>query len=362
MNEYFCGSDTDFKDKMDDCSEALGNYTNTSDTCEKLQNQLESLLCELHSGETGVCMEYAQCRKEALERYEAAKKTVKAMEWETQDEYIAAVRIECMWDAWDLAETPCLVDEEFVEHCYNEPVDLSNLTINYPMVPDPHGCTMGLEGSVITHGPADHPCTEEYLDHHYASLDVDDVTMQKMKDGCKECPPEPNTTTTTTEPDSAILAREGVKCPHFHGDRIFRITDMTLETCYDTCKSSPGCQHLSFAETGTYAGVCMGCVDGHWVEEAGFNGYDMPPKVAAANLHYVHHDAGDDKKCSEPLFNMRGLTTPQCYEHCAKTSGCKHFSFRSGTCSGCSENTYTDDDGYTVYDLTELGLNPDAEA
>jgi len=361
MNEYFCGTDKEFKDKMDDCKEAIANYTNTSEACTKLQNELESLLCELHSGETGVCMEYAKCRLEAIARYENVSKTVKEMEWETQDEYIAAVRIECMWDAWDLAETPCLVDEEYVEHCYNEPIDLTNLTINYPLIPDPHGCTMGLEGSVITHGPADHPCTEEYLDHHYASLDIDDVTLQKMKDECKECPPEPNTTTTTTELDSAVLVREGVKCPHFHGDRIFRFTDMTLETCYEACKSAPGCQHLAFAETGTYAGVCMGCIDGHWEEEEGFNGYDLPPKVAAANLHYLHHDAGDDKTCASDLFRIRGVTTPQCYEHCANTPGCEHFSFRSGTCAGCKEDTYTDASGFTVYDLTDLGLNPEAE-
>jgi len=360
MNEYFCGSDEEFEDKMEDCADATTNYTNTSDACTKLQNQLESLLCELHSGETGLCMEYAQCRKEAIERYEAAEKLVKAMEWETQDEYIAAVRIECMWDAWDLAETPCLVDEEFVEHCYNEPIDLTNLTINYPLIPDSHGCTMGLEGSIITHGPADHPCTEDYLDHHYASLDIDDVTLQKMKDECKECPPIPDTTTTTTDPDYPILVEEDVKCPHFHGDRIFRYTGMTLETCYLACKSAPGCQHLSFAESGTYAGVCMGCIDGHWQSEDGFNGYDLPPKISAANLHYIHHDAGDDKMCANPMFNIRGMTTPTCYEHCANTPGCLHFSFRSGTCAGCSENVYTDASGYTVYDLTDLGLNPDA--
>eukprot|EP00971_Amphidinium_carterae_P223722 4439030-Amphidinium_carterae.1 len=343
---------------MDDCDYATANHTNTSETCTDLQNQLESLLCQLQNGQLGSCTSYKGCRDAAIARYDAGVLTVKQMEWEIHDEYIAAERIECLWDAWNLSESPCLVDEEYVEHCYNEPIDLTNLSISYPLTPDAHDCTNSMQESGLSHGPQDHPCTEDYINRHYGIFDIDEVTLDKMEDVCKECPVVASiTTATTTELDTAVFVQNDVKCPHYHGDRIFRFTGMTLTSCYEACKSSPGCQHLSFAENGTYAGVCMGCIDGHWEEEAGFAAYSLPPQLQAANRHYVHHDAGDDKKCSSPMFNIRGFTTPQCYEHCKGASGCKHFSFRSGTCSGCSEPEYEDADGYTVYDLTELGLS-----
>jgi hypothetical protein len=70
------------------------------------------------------------------------------------------------------------------------------------------------------------------------------------------------------------------KCPHEHGDRLFRSPEggsdqITLDQCYAACATTAGCEHFSW---GTFQGgyVCMGCTT---LENAqthvGFTAYDM---------------------------------------------------------------------------------------
>eukprot|EP00971_Amphidinium_carterae_P172444 3418108-Amphidinium_carterae.1 len=42
MNEYFCGTDTDFKDELDHCKDATGNHSDVSENCTKVQNEYEN--------------------------------------------------------------------------------------------------------------------------------------------------------------------------------------------------------------------------------------------------------------------------------------------------------------------------------
>jgi len=107
---------------------------------------------------------------------------IKELELELQKEYIAAVRIECLWDAWDLAETPCLVDEDKVDECFDMPINLTNYTIIYPEIPDPHDITD--DENPFTD---DHPCTGDFIEKHYGHLDIDEDTFAKMKKDCKAC-------------------------------------------------------------------------------------------------------------------------------------------------------------------------------
>jgi len=107
---------------------------------------------------------------------------VQNIEEELLKEYKAAVIIECLWDAWDLAETPCLVDEEKVKECYDMPVNISNLTITYPLVPDPHP----IIDPDLPVGPEE-PCTAEFIEEHYGHMDLDEDTLAKVKEDCKAC-------------------------------------------------------------------------------------------------------------------------------------------------------------------------------
>lgn len=70
------------------------------------------------------------------------------------------------------------------------------------------------------------------------------------------------------------------KCPHKHGDRIFRepahgSSGITQAECFAQCQSTAGCNHFSWGQHGG-ANVCMGCTT---LENAqthnGFTAYDM---------------------------------------------------------------------------------------
>jgi len=352
MNTFFCGTNEEFRDKMHDCGNATQSFMDQSKDCTDIQNHLESLFCQWRQLTAGMCRYYEECMLESLGRFNAAKENITVRQEQVQKEYEAAVRIECLWDAWDLAETPCLVDDEKVDECYELPIDFDNVTVTIPLVPDSHECKMSTEDLELSHGPDDHPCTEEYVSQHYVPFDISDATLQKMRDVCIECPeiPEPSTTTTTTFEDAPILISRDRKCPLDHGDRIYRERGMTLESCYQLCVKTPGCQYLSFAETGRYAGVCMGCVEGLWEPHDGFNAYDLPHPLAAANRLYEHTE--DDKRCSDPLFEVGDTTTSACYEKCLETPGCRSFSYKvHHECRGCANADYEQADRYYVYAL-----------
>jgi len=73
------------------------------------------------------------------------------------------------------------------------------------------------------------------------------------------------------------LAGTDLKCPHQHGDRLFRnpasgTSSITLEQCRQECLMTAGCNHFSHGG----GGVCMGCVSlTNAQTHEGFNAYDM---------------------------------------------------------------------------------------
>lgn len=72
----------------------------------------------------------------------------------------------------------------------------------------------------------------------------------------------------------------GQKCPHQHGDRLFRepssgSSAITLQQCYEECLATEGCLHFSHGAHGG-GNVCMGCTTlAHAQTHAGFDAYDM---------------------------------------------------------------------------------------
>jgi len=75
-------------------------------------------------------------------------------------------------------------------------------------------------------------------------------------------------------------AHANTKCPHNHGDRLFRNPEqasnaITLDQCYAQCATTVGCNHFSW---GTWNGghVCMGCTSLANAEtHSGFMAYNM---------------------------------------------------------------------------------------
>lgn len=77
-----------------------------------------------------------------------------------------------------------------------------------------------------------------------------------------------------------ILVSTDMKCPHEHGDRLFRTpesgsSDVSLAACHFQCQNTATCAHFSY---GFYQEeyVCMGCTTLNNEEvHVGFNTYDM---------------------------------------------------------------------------------------
>jgi hypothetical protein len=85
------------------------------------------------------------------------------------------------------------------------------------------------------------------------------------------------------------LASTDKKCPHQHGDRLFRSpesgsNDVTLAQCYLECLNTATCAHFSY---GDHAGgkVCMGCTTlANEEDHVGFNTYDMERSQPALQM------------------------------------------------------------------------------
>merc|ERR1712196_746066 len=83
----------------------------------------------------------------------------------------------------------------------------------------------------------------------------------------------PPTTTTTTEPLDPLIAEnylpcttrytspivDNQKCRYAHEDRLWRLDGLSLELCRLKCLGREDCNAFSFAESGDYAKLCMGC-------------------------------------------------------------------------------------------------------
>jgi hypothetical protein len=130
------------------------------------------------------------------------------------------------------------------------------------------------------------------------------------------------------------LASTDKKCPHQHGDRLFRSpesgsSDITLAQCYLECSNTPTCAHFSW---GVHNGgnVCMGCTTlANEQDHVGFNTYDMersePPLQMIENwdfemmtaleqregyLHEVEDTLAEGKWIHFTNSGNSGLTSP----------------------------------------------------
>jgi len=79
------------------------------------------------------------------------------------------------------------------------------------------------------------------------------------------------------------------KCAFRHNDRLFRVENMTVESCYQRCGQTESCNHFSIAEVGQYAGVCMGCAEATWDDHENFTAYDMPTCTSCTAPSVTEH-------------------------------------------------------------------------
>merc|ERR1719386_505371 len=119
------------------------------------------------------CSSHNECWDHALVRYQQRKEEVERVLKKRQDEYVAAKKLECLWDSWEQDSEPCVVNESKVKDCMEQHVNITNLTIPFPPLPDPSECD--------TSSVEEYPCTDEFLAQQYLVLDVSPEIIDEIK-------------------------------------------------------------------------------------------------------------------------------------------------------------------------------------
>tara|TARA_B110001452_G_scaffold246729_1_gene232259 strand:- start:1654 stop:2541 length:888 start_codon:yes stop_codon:yes gene_type:complete len=170
----------------------------------------------------------------------------------------------------------------------------------------------------------------------------------------------------STDRGEATQIFTGAKCSNprrFKTSIQSTLMGAVLDGCVASCLIDDGCTHFSLAETGQYAGTCMGCASGDALKEAdGFVVYSLmrpcypPPSPLPAmprpplSAPPCTSDAAKgtlmstQTKCglTNRLFKSTGATFATCTTECDTTAGCAYFSFSSvvaenaGECIGCA--------------------------
>jgi len=162
-------------------------------------------------------------------------------------------------------------------------------------------------------------------------------------------PPTAGQIPTTEENYQTCLSRytrpiaENQKCKYAHEDRLWRLDGLSLELCRLKCLGRKDCNAFSYAKSGTYAKLCMGCkgVAGS-AEHTGFR-YYQPCKISGVKdvqcIKHVHH------KCnpSAVLANGNGVAAASwvdCADACEDDAECKLFRWDSDdkVCDLCQEH------------------------
>jgi len=181
MNEHFCGRWEEFKDVWEECEELTKNHTDTNEKCDDLQEDFEETFCTWKSELELSCKNFDSCWTEAVGRFNERKEAIETLQESREEEYDAAIMVNCLWDAWDWEADPCTVNEEKVKECKEElHPNTTKVTLEIPVLPPPPECDID-EVSV-------HPCTPEFLEEEYATLGVSPELVQEIKDLCTACP------------------------------------------------------------------------------------------------------------------------------------------------------------------------------
>jgi len=181
MNEHFCGRWKEYEDTWTECDSHTENHTAQNDKCDDLQEDFEESFCTWKSELEATCKNFDKCWTEAVGRFNERKAAIEELQATRLEEYEAAIKVNCLWDAWKWEDDPCTVDEDKVKACEDKlHPNVSNVTLDMPELPTPPECDVDAVSV--------HPCTDEFLEEEYESIGVHADIVEEMKKGCTPCP------------------------------------------------------------------------------------------------------------------------------------------------------------------------------
>mmetsp|Transcript_68794 Transcript_68794/g.128362 ORF Transcript_68794/g.128362 Transcript_68794/m.128362 type:complete len:301 (-) Transcript_68794:56-958(-) len=149
-----------------------------------------------------------------------------------------------------------------------------------------------------------------------------------------------------------VLNKTDTKCAYQNNDRLFRVEDKDVASCFDECERWPDCNYFSVALEGRYTGVCMGCKQGITDTHEHFTFYTMggdgnaAPSSGPGLQGYVLDESNykPNTKCAynhpDRLFRVEGMSIQDCFLECSNVPDCNFFSVSeegpyAGVCMGC---------------------------
>jgi len=263
------------------CDNATSNYTTKKHSCEgadgsgglkkvwqdkkskcdQAQDALESAACTYYDKQRSTCQTYVTCATTASDLYNV--QLFEAAEANRKAEWRATVRIECMLTVFGEDEQGNNVNSSKIQVCIDKRHNTSNLSLVYPVVPDPPPCV-----------DPEHPCTPGFIDAHYGNLPSHATNKQ-----CTPCPGNGNevTTTTTTTPAQAYEyeLQHGKDCDTVSGEDqeryVFKSgyglnplppppawTPPSVEECEHGCDLKPDCVSFFRDEYNANCRLCKG--------------------------------------------------------------------------------------------------------
>eukprot|EP00971_Amphidinium_carterae_P213553 4238064-Amphidinium_carterae.1 len=104
----------EYEDTWTGCGLHTENHTAQIDKCVDFRDDAEEALCTLKSELEATCEDFGKCWTEAIARFNERKATIKELQ-DLLDEYEAASKVNCLWDAWKWLDDPFTVDEDKVK-------------------------------------------------------------------------------------------------------------------------------------------------------------------------------------------------------------------------------------------------------
>lgn len=182
-----------------------------------------------------------------------------------------------------------------------------------------------------------------------------------------------------------MLHEQNKKCPYKDNARLFRIDvsakegesaepEESINRCFLECSTHDECTFFSFAYSGTYANLCMGCSVGVSEGHDGFDFFQICDRVTTTTTTttttvfvcpgkgyslIAEHTKCDYQKANR-MWRLEEEHEQGCYEACASDEKCKFFSIGSpesshpGVCMGCDGTTNRKGSGHTEFTFFEV--------
>ncbi|KAL9139500.1 putative conserved tandem carbohydrate binding domain [Amphidinium carterae] len=185
MSDRFCQITETVTHEWEECETIRENETQLIEICTERQHEYEEEICGWKAELVETCTAFMSCWDDAIKAYNDHVSTLVNLQEDWEGEMEAVDKLDCLWYVWNLSSDPCEPNMTMVYECEEIPVDTTNVTLIVYEIPDPRSCPPPDDG-VDVEQPL--PCSDEFMNLHYAYAGLPHEQFEKMKADCHKCP------------------------------------------------------------------------------------------------------------------------------------------------------------------------------